>query len=152
MTGQYLWPFFCSSLSCPQAFIRDCCRLWLVAFLKCLKGEEISLKLELHLFNSLKEIKVSMWLFFFTGLLCHLSLPRKAAGCGFGVTDVLSFPLPTRETCCPGELHLPLALFTLCKLSPSLTSAQTCSRTQLSWLVKFYSRGAAFPKKESILL
>lgn len=101
------------------------------------------------MFNSLKEIKFSMWLFFsfFTGLFCLLSLPRKAAGCVFGVTDVLSFPLPTRETCCPGELHLPLALFTLCKLSLSLTFGQTCSRTQLSWLVKFHSRAAALSKE-----
>lgn len=73
-------------------------------------------------------------------------LPRKAAGCGFGVAGVLSFPLTIRETCCPGELHLPLALFTLCKLSLSLTFGQTCSRAQLSWLVKFHSRSATLSK------
>lgn len=114
MTGQYLWPFFCSSLSCPQAFIRDCCRLWLVAFLKCLKGEEISLTLELHLFNSLKEIKVSMWLFFFLqacsviylclgrlqtvvlgSLMCCPSLfpPEKHAVLGSYIYHWLCYPL-----------------------------------------------------------
>lgn len=71
-----------------------------------------------------------MWVFFFY-LACsifYLCLDWLQAVL-FGVADVLSFPLPTRETRSPGELHLPLALFTLCKLSLSLTFGQTCSRT-----------------------
>lgn len=65
-------------------------------------------------------------------MLSVLSLPRKAVDCGFGVDDVLSFSLTTRETWCPEELHFILALFTLYKLSLSLTFGQICSRTHLS--------------------
>lgn len=65
----------------------------------------------------------------------------------FSVDDVLSLPLTTKETCCPGELHFTLALFTLCKLSLSLTFGQICSRTQLLLVVKFPSRSATLSKE-----
>lgn len=91
------------------------------------------------------------YFYFLAGLLGLLSLLRKAIDCGFRVDDVLSFLLSTRETCCPGELHFTLALFTLYKLSLSLTFGQIYSRTQLLEVVKFPSRGATL-SKESILL
>lgn len=66
---------------------------------------------------------------------------------GFRVGDVLSLPLTTKETCCPGELHFTLALFALYKLSLSLTFGQICSRTQILLVVKFPSRGATLSKE-----